>query len=284
MNPSAYKYFSDTVGNTPLIKLKNLDKSLPGNVFLKLEFFNPMSTVKDRPCLAMLNAAEKEGLITQNTTIIEPSRGSTAFSLASLCASKGYKLIITAPDTLNLQQKAWFLMLGAELILTPPEEGIWGSVVKAEELTESLENAFMPNQFSNANNWQSHYETTGPEIWKDTEGDIDTFIAGIGPGFIADIMDTSLIDELTSVSSEEAKKTVENILRYEGIPIGMSSGATVCTALKKAALPENEGKNVVAMVTSFTERYLTSDFTLPYIEEAKKLKIHPLKPKLRLAS
>lgn len=322
--PHIYGSFAETIGHTPLVRLGNLGATMAATVLVKLEFFNPLATVKDRPCKHMLDTAEVHGHLRPGMRVIEASRGSTAYSLASLCAARGYRCTIVAPDTLNDQQKAWFLLLGVELVLTPPELGILGSVAKARELAAHDPNSYLIGQFDNAANVESHYQTTGPEIWEATRGTVDMFVAGIGsggtftgigrylkeknpavrllavepqgaavlageapgphglpgigPGFVAPVMDTTLPSRLVQVPSEAAYAAVRTVLKHEGIPIGLSSGATVHVALQEAAKPENAGKTIVAMVTSGTERYLSTAFAAPELAAAKALTVQPVDP------
>jgi cysteine synthase A len=322
--PHIYGSFAETIGQTPLVRLGNLGANLAATVLVKLEFFNPLATVKDRPCLYMLDAAEAAGHLRPGMRVIEASRGSTAYSLASLCAARGYRCTIVAPDTLNDQQKAWFLLLGVELVLTPPALGILGSVAKARELAARDPHSYLTGQFNNTCNVKSHYETTAPEIWEATRGNVDMFVAGIGsggtftgvgrylkeknpgvtliavepegaavlageapgphglpgigPGFVAPVMDTHLPSRLVKVSADDAYAAVRTVLKHEGIPIGLSSGATVHVALQEAAKPENAGKTIVAMVTSGTERYLSTAFAAPELAAAKALTVQPVDP------
>ena len=177
-----YEDITKTIGNTPLLKLSKIDKDLPGNIYGKAEFFNPLSSVKDRIGLAMIEAAEKDGKLSKGTTIIEPTSGNTGIALSFICAAKGYKLILTMPDTMSIERRALLKIFGAELVLTPGDKGMKGAIDKAAELVEKTPNSFMPQQFDNPANPEIHRKTTAEEIWSDLEGEVDIFVAGIGTG------------------------------------------------------------------------------------------------------
>jgi cysteine synthase A len=292
------------IGNTPLVRLDRMARGLPVSILGKLENFNPCSSVKDRIALAMINDAEAKGLITRDTTIIEPTSGNTGVALAFIAASRGYKLILTMPETMSIERRNLLKAFGAELILTPGPDGMPGAVAKAEELVARTPKAFMPQQFKNPANPQVHYLTTGREIWDDTNGKVDIFVAaigtggtvtgagkylkeknpnikiiavepeaspfltkgekgphpiqGIGAGFKPDVLDLKVIDEILTVTNDEAISTTRKMVRTEGILLGISAGANVATALKIAARPESRGKTIVTIICDTGERYLST--------------------------
>ncbi|UCD18562.1 MAG: cysteine synthase A [Candidatus Zixiibacteriota bacterium] len=302
--PGIASDISELVGRTPLVRLGRIGKGLPGIVVGKLESFNPCSSVKDRIALAMINDAEEKGLITPDTVIIEPTSGNTGIALAFIAASRGYKLILTMPETMSVERRNLLKAFGAELILTPGEEGMPGAVARAEELVAATPRAFMPQQFKNPANPASHFNTTGPEIWDDTEGMVDIFVAavgtggsvtgagrflkskkpsvkvyavepeaspfltkgikgphpiqGIGAGFKPDVLDLDCIDDVLTVSNNEAITATRRMVRDEGILLGISAGANVAVSLRLAALPENEGKMIVTIICDTGERYLST--------------------------
>ncbi len=298
-----------TVGNTPLVRLNRIADGLGAEVYAKLESFNPMSSVKDRIGLAMIETAEKEGRIRPGTTIVEPTSGNTGIALAWVCAARNYRLVLTMPETMSLERRALLKHLGAELVLTPGDQGMKGAIARARELSEEIQGAFMPDQFSNPANPAVHKETTAEEIWRDTQGRIDILVAGvgtggtitgvsevlkerkpsfqavavepaespvlsggqpgphkiqgIGAGFIPSVLNTSVIDEVVSVTSLQALETAREMAKSEGIPCGISSGAACRAALEVAKRPENKGKMVVFILPDTGERYLSTDlFTL----------------------
>ena len=294
-----------SIGNTPLILLKNLSRELNVNLMGKIESGNPLFCVKDRIAVAMVDAAERDGTLTPATTIVEPTSGNTGIGLAFVSASRGYKLILTMPETMSIERRKLLKHFGAELVLTPGDKGMRGAIDKAEELLASLPDAWMPNQFSNPANPAIHRSTTGPEIWEQTGGKVDIFIAGvgtggtitgaggmlkeqqpalqviavepeaspvlsggqpgphkiqgIGAGFVPQVLDTSIIDEVVQVSNDDAFATARQVARREGILCGISSGAAVAAARKIADRPENKGKRIVVILPDTGERYLSTD-------------------------
>lgn len=297
---------TELVGNTPLVRLNKIEGNLYGNLIAKLESFNPLSSVKDRIAVGIINHAEKEGLINKETVIIEPTSGNTGIGLAFLAASRGYRLILIMPETMSIERKKLLAIFGSEIILTPSDEGMKGAINKAEELLNIYENSFSPSQFTNPINPQTHYNTTAKEIWNDTDGNIDIFVSavgtsgtitgiakylkekdpdikvvavepksshvlsggppgpnkiqGIGAGFIPEIYDSSLIDEIIQISSEDAGKTMVNLARKEGILAGISSGAAIKAGIQIAKREENKDKNILMILPDTGERYLSVDW------------------------
>ena len=295
---------TDLIGKTPLIALDRLAKDLPARVLGKLESHNPACSVKDRIGYAMIQAAEKEGKITKDTVIIEPTSGNTGIALAMVCSVRGYRLILTMPETMSVERRNLLRAFGAEVVLTPGADGMAGAVAGAVHLMEKFENSYMPQQFKNLNNPEIHRKTTGPEIWEDTEGKIDILVSGVGtggtitgitsfikplkPGFIAiavepaaspvlskgekgphpiqgigagfkpDVLNLDLIDEIVTITNDEAISTTRRLVREEGLFAGISSGANVAAALKVAARPENKGKLIVTIICDTGERYLST--------------------------
>ncbi|MDN3513017.1 MAG: cysteine synthase A [Candidatus Brocadia sp.] len=299
-----YETITDTIGNTPLVKLNNVTKGLESTVVAKMESFNPMASVKDRIGIAMIEAAEKAGLLTKSTIIIEPTSGNTGIALAFVSAAKGYKLILTMPDTMSIERRDLLKAFGAEIVLTPGAEGMKGAIARAEELLKNTPNSFMPQQFKNPANPEIHRKTTAEEIWNDTDGKIDVFVGGVGTGgtitgvgeiikkrkpslkvvavepadssvlsggkpgphkiqglgagFIPDILNMKVVDEIVTVRNEQAFAVARQLARQEGILAGISSGAAVYAALQVAARPENRGKLVVVVLPDTGERYLST--------------------------
>jgi cysteine synthase A len=307
------KIFSDitkTVGNTPLVKLNRVVEGINATILAKLEFFNPLSSVKDRIGISMIEAGETEGLIGEETVIIEPTSGNTGIALAFVCAAKGYRCILTMPETMSIERRKLLEMLGAELVLTPGSEGMPGAIKKAEELVAQVPNAFMPQQFKNPANPHVHRETTALEIWNDTDGQVDILVAGvgtggtitgvaevikakkptfkavavepadspvlsggkagphkiqgIGAGFVPEILNEEIIDEVVTVSNDDAFAMAKELAKEEGILGGISSGAAVWAALEVAKRKENSGKLLAVVIPSCGERYLST----PLAEEA----------------
>ena len=296
---------TELVGNTPLVKLNRVTEGAQANVLAKLEFFNPGSSVKDRIAVAMIDAAEKSGKINKNTTIVEPTSGNTGIGLAMVCAARGYKLIITMPETMSRERRMLMRAYGAELVLTPGPEGMGGAIAKAKELAEANPDSFfIPQQFENPANPEVHRNTTAVEIWNDTDGKVDIVVAGvgtggtitgigevlkaknpsiqvvavepaaspvlsggpkgphpiqgIGAGFVPSILNTEIYDEIIQVPSEAAFETARAVGSQEGVLVGISSGAAVWAAVQLAKRPENKGKNIVVIIPSNGERYLST--------------------------
>jgi len=299
-----YEDITKTIGNTPLVKLNNITKGLNATVVAKMESFNPMASVKDRIGIAMIEAAENAGLIKKETIIIEPTSGNTGISLAFVAAARGYKLILTMPDTMSIERRELLKAFGAAIVLTPGSEGMKGAVNKAEELLKSTPNAFMPQQFKNPANPEIHRKTTAEEVWSDTDGKVDIFVGGvgtggtitgvgevikerkpslkivavepadspvlsggkpgphkiqgIGAGFVPDILNMKVVDEIITVKNEQAFALARQLAREEGILVGISSGAAAYAALQVAARPENNGKLIVVVFPDTGERYLST--------------------------
>jgi len=302
------KIFSDLtsiVGSTPLVKLNRLTEGIEAVVLAKLEFQNPLGSVKDRIAVAMIEAAEDQGLITPETVIVEPTSGNTGIGLAFVCAGRGYRLKLTMPETMSLERRKLLAHLGADLVLTPGAQGMKGAVARAEEIVASDPKAYMPNQFANPANPDIHRRTTAEEIWRDTDGRVDVFVAGvgtggtitgvgevlkdrkpsfravavepaaspvlsggppgphkiqgIGAGFVPQVLNTRIIDEVIPVTNDQAFETARRLAKSEGILAGISSGAAVWAALELARRPENRGQTIVVVLPSTGERYLSTE-------------------------
>ena len=299
-----YNDITETIGNTPLVRISNID-TFGADVLVKLESFNPLSSIKDRIGIAMIRDAEKKGWLKKGATIIEPTSGNTGIALAFASAVKGYKLVLTMPDTMSIERCKLLKLLGAEIVLTPGEKGMKGAIEKAEEILQKTPGAFMPQQFKNLANPQAHRETTAKEILQDTERHVDFFVAGvgtggtltgvssvlkehipsvrivavepdgsavisgrkpgphkmqgIGAGFIPEILQKELIDEVITVSNDDAKDAAQALAKKEGILAGVSSGAALSAALSIAKRRDSKGKNIVAILPDTGERYLSTD-------------------------
>ena len=300
-----YNNITETIGRTPLVKLNKIGQGLEAEILAKVESFNPCGSIKDRIGLAMIEDAEKRGLIKKGATIVEPTSGNTGIGLAFVCAERGYNLVLTMPDTMSMERRQLLEIFGAKIVLTPGKEGMCGAVNKAEEIVKETPNSFMPQQFKNPANPKIHRETTAEEIWKDTDGKIDILVAGvgtggtltgvgqvlkrrnknfyvvavepadspvlsggkagshkiqgIGAGFVPEILDRSLIDEIITVKNEEAKEFAKRLAKEEGILAGISSGAAASAACKIAKRKENKGKRIVVVLPDTGERYLSTD-------------------------
>lgn len=303
---TVYKAILDLIGNTPLVELTHIEEkeSLDSRVVAKVEFFNPAGSVKDRIAKKMIEDAEKAGKIKPGATLIEPTSGNTGIGIASVAAAKGYKAIMTMPETMSVERRNLLKAYGAKVVLTDGKTGMKGAIAKAKELAATIPNSFIPSQFENPSNPQAHYESTGPEIWKDTEGKVDIFVAGvgtggtvsgtgkylkdqnpnvkviavepatspvlsqgyagphgiqgIGAGFVPNTLDTSVYDEVFTVTNEQAYETGRLIAHNEGMLVGISSGAATYAAIQIAKRPENKGKTIVVLLPDTGERYLST--------------------------
>lgn len=297
---------TEAIGNTPLVRLNRLTEGLEAEVLVKVESFNPVSSIKDRIAVNLIETAEKDGLLKEDSVIIEPTSGNTGIGLSFVAAAKGYKLILTMPETMSIERRKLLAVFGAEIVLTPGSEGMGGAIAKAKELAESTPNSFMPQQFENKANSEIHRLTTGPEIWRDTDGEVDIVVSaagtggtvtgiaqyikplkaefkavavepassqtlgkgekgphkiqGIGPGFVPDVLDLDLIDEVVPVQDEDAGNTLLRLAREEGIFTGISSGAATWAGLELAKRPENKGKTIVVILPDTGERYLSTEW------------------------
>ena len=301
-----YTSADQLVGHTPLLEVSNIEKELGLNakVLVKLEFFNPAGSVKDRIAKAMLDDAEKSGKLKKGSTIIEPTSGNTGIGLCSVAAARGYKVIIVMPETMSVERRQIMKAYGAELVLTEGAKGMKGAIAKADELAASIPDSFIPGQFVNPANPKAHYESTGPEIWEDTDGKVDIFVAGvgtggtitgtgkylksknpdvkvvavepasspvlskgtagahkiqgIGAGFVPDVLDTKIYDEIIPVENDDAFAIGKLVGKKEGVLVGISSGAALWAAIELAKKPENKGKTIVALLPDTGDRYLST--------------------------
>lgn len=301
-----YKNLTDLIGNTPLLELSNYNKenNLGARLIAKLEYFNPMGSVKDRIAYAMITDAEERGILKEDSIIVEPTSGNTGIGLAFVAAAKGYRVILTMPETMSMERRNMLKALGAELVLTPGSEGMKGAIQRAEEITNNTPNAFMPQQFNNPANPAVHKRTTAEEIWRDTDGEVDIFIGGVGTGgtitgvgetlknkkegvkviavepfdspvlsggkpgphklqglgagFVPDILNKEVIDEIIKVKNEEAFETTRKLAKAEGLLVGISSGAALHAATLVAQREENKGKTIVVLLPDTGERYLST--------------------------
>ena len=302
-----YSNVLETIGNTPLVRLNRIAKEagVVADIAAKLEFFNPLSSVKDRIALSMVEAAEASGKLTADSVLVEPTSGNTGIALAFVCAAKGYKLILTMPESMSIERRKMLKFLGSELELTPAAKGMRGAIEKAEEIVAGNPHALMLQQFKNPSNPEIHRKTTALEIWNDTQGKVDVFITGvgtggtitgtaailkqknpgikiiavepedspvlsggkpgphkiqgIGAGFVPDILDKHLIDEVITIGNETSFATARKVAKTDGIPVGISSGATIAAALEVGKRPEMKGKLIVVIVASCAERYISTD-------------------------
>jgi cysteine synthase A len=301
-----FESITDTIGDTPLVRLNRLprQRGIKANLLAKLEFFNPIGSVKDRIGVSMIDAAEAAGALDTDTVLVEPTSGNTGIALAFVAAARGYRLILVMPESMSIERRKMLALLGAELVLTDPAKGMRGAVAKAEEIIADLPKALMPQQFKNLANPDIHRRTTAEEIWNDTGGAVDAFVAGvgtggtvtgvgqvlkprkptlriiavepedspvlsggqpgphkiqgIGAGFVPEVLDRSVVDEVITVGNQTAFDTAREVARLEGIPVGISSGAAIAAALEVGSRAEFSGKNIVVVVPSFAERYLST--------------------------
>ena len=296
----------DLIGNTPLVEVKNIEKELglEARVLVKLEYFNPAGSVKDRIAKGMIEDAEEKGLLKEGSVIIEPTSGNTGIGLAAIASAKGYRIILTMPETMSVERRNILKAYGAEIVLTEGAKGMKGAIAKADELAKEIPNSFIPGQFVNPANPATHRATTGPEIWNDTDGDVDIFIAGvgtggtltgvgeylkekkpnvkivalepatspvlsegksgahkiqgIGAGFVPDVLNTKVYDEIITVENDDAFTTGKLLAKHEGVLVGISSGAALWAAIDYAKRPENKGKTIVALLPDNGDRYYST--------------------------
>lgn len=301
-----YKGTLGLIGNTPLVEVTNVEKELglEATILVKLEYFNPAGSVKDRIAKAMIEDAEKKGILKEGSVIIEPTSGNTGIGLASIAAAKGYRIILTMPETMSVERRNILKAYGAELVLTEGSKGMKGAIAKADELAAEIPNSFIPGQFVNPANPAMHRETTGPEIWNDTDGNVDIFIAGvgtggtltgvgeylksknpdvkivalepagspvlstgkggphkiqgIGAGFVPDVLNTAVYDEIITVENDDAFAAGKLLAKHEGVLVGISSGAALHSAIELARRPENKGKTIVALLPDNGDRYYST--------------------------
>ena len=301
-----YTSADQLIGHTPLLELTHIEKAhgLKARIVAKLEYFNPAGSVKDRIARAMIDDAEAKGILKPGSVIIEPTSGNTGIGLASVAAARGYRIIIVMPETMSVERRQLMKAYGAELVLTEGAKGMKGAIAKADELAKEIPNSFVPGQFVNAANPKAHFESTGPEIWQDTDGKVDIFVAGvgtggtvtgvgqylkskdpnvkvvavepaaspvlskggsgshkiqgIGAGFVPDVLDTKIYDEIIPVENDDAFTAGREIGRREGVLVGISSGAAIWAAIHLAKRPENEGKTIVALLPDTGDRYLST--------------------------
>ena len=301
-----YKGTLGLIGNTPLVEVTNIEKELglEAKLLVKLEYFNPAGSVKDRVAKAMIEDAEEKGILKEGSVIIEPTSGNTGIGLASIAAAKGYRIILTMPETMSVERRNMLKAYGAELVLTEGAKGMKGAIAKAEELAKEIPNSFIPGQFVNPANPAAHRATTGPEIWNDTDGQVDIFVAGvgtggtltgvgeylksknpnvkivamepasspvlsegrsgahkiqgIGAGFVPDVLNTKVYDEIITVENDDAFATGKLLAKHEGVLVGISSGAALWAAIDYAKRPENKGKTIVALLPDNGDRYYST--------------------------
>lgn len=300
-----YKSAEELIGRTPLVELSRISEDAQAKILAKVEFFNPAGSIKDRAAKYMIEDAEKKGILNKDTTIIEPTSGNTGIGLAAICAIRGYRLVIVMPDTMSKERCMLMTAYGAELVLSDGKLGMSGAISKAEEIQKETPNSFIAGQFVNPANWEAHFYTTGPEIWEDTDGQVDILVAtvgtggtitgtgkylksknknirvvavepaaspvlsggkpgahgiqGIGAGFVPEVLDTDVYDEVLTVTDEEAYEAARRIGKAEGLLVGISSGAALSAGMKLSEMEENKGKNIVVILPDTGERYLSTD-------------------------